>query len=196
MGYTVAMAEVSRDARDHAAAQGIVVYTPAELAALAPGEMDVVMAWDTLEHIYDLPAVITEIWRLLKPGGVFLFNVPSTGSKSARLFGRLWWAYREPEHVVYLTTRSIWLLLRGQFDIQRTWHDPQNMTLGGAALRFGRLMPRWLAPTMGKLSFKALQVLELATRSIPIPHGNRMYVAIKDGAYARLWPGGHENGAR
>ena len=125
MGYTATLVEISASAREAAGKRGIVAMRPDQTKALPDGQVDVVMAWDTLEHIYDLQGMIMEIHRLLKPGGAFLFNVPTITSKSARLFGRHWWAYREPEHVIYLNNRSIRLLLWDRFTLQGTWHDPQ-----------------------------------------------------------------------
>jgi SAM-dependent methyltransferase len=180
MGYDVRMVEISRVAREQAAKLNILSYAPSILHLLRSESFDVIMAWDALEHIYNLPSVIDDVYRVLKPGGTFFFNVPDTHSKSARLLGRHWWAYREPEHIIYLTPQSVSLLLRPErFDIGKPIPDKQVMTLGGAALRFGRLMPRWLAPTMGLTSFRILRTLRLANVTIPIPHGLRLYIAKK-----------------
>ncbi|MGZ4064841.1 MAG: methyltransferase domain-containing protein, partial [Bacteroidia bacterium] len=40
----------------------------------ADASFDVLFCCDVLEHVRDLPAVITEISRVLKPGGVFCFD--------------------------------------------------------------------------------------------------------------------------
>ena len=39
-----------------------------------PGSYDVVLCCDVLEHVQDLPAVISEISRVLKNGGVFIYD--------------------------------------------------------------------------------------------------------------------------
>jgi 2-polyprenyl-6-hydroxyphenyl methylase/3-demethylubiquinone-9 3-methyltransferase len=39
-----------------------------------PGSFDVVLCCDVLEHVQDLPAVVSEISRVLKNGGVFIYD--------------------------------------------------------------------------------------------------------------------------
>lgn len=48
-------------------------------APFPPAEFDVITCTETLEHLSDelLPAVVSEIHRLLKPGGVALFTTPN-----------------------------------------------------------------------------------------------------------------------
>ena len=179
MGYKAEMVEISAEGRRSAESMGISTYHPTELYAVSEASYDVVMAWDTLEHIYDLPETIGQVHRVLSPGGAFIFGMPYTHSRTARLFGRHWWGYREPEHVIYLTPGSVDLLLGDRFDVVATSRDPQDITLGGAALRAGRLLPRWLAPTLGRASYLALCLLRLDQSMVLVPHGNRMYIAIR-----------------
>ena len=180
MGYRAEMFEISGEGRRTAESMGIPSYHPKDYHSIPGASYDVIMAWDTLEHIYDLPETIDQVHRLLAPGGAFIFGMPYTRSRTARLFGRRWWGYREPEHVIYLTPRSAELLLGHQFDVVATSRDPQDITLGGAALRAGRLLPRWLAPTMGRASFLVLRLLRLDEAIVLVPHGNRMYIAIRN----------------
>ena len=179
MGYRAEMVEISGVGRRAAESMGVPTHHPRDLRSIPDSSFDVIMAWDTLEHIYDLPETIDQVRRLLAPGGAFIFGMPYTRSRTARLFGRRWWGYREPEHVIYLTPRSVELLLGHRFDVVATSRDPQDITLGGAALRAGRLLPRWLAPTMGRTSLLALRLLRLDKAIVLVPHGNRMYTAIR-----------------
>lgn len=43
----------------------------------ADGQFDVVIADNVAEHLADPKAALREIWRVLKPGGVFLFKTPN-----------------------------------------------------------------------------------------------------------------------
>jgi 2-polyprenyl-6-hydroxyphenyl methylase/3-demethylubiquinone-9 3-methyltransferase len=45
-----------------------------EQLPVADGAVDIVVCVDVLEHVRDLDAVIAEIRRVLKPGGLFLFD--------------------------------------------------------------------------------------------------------------------------
>ena len=64
-------------ARAHAAAQGLAIdYRSGRGEALpfASDSFDVVYCCDVLEHVDDLGQVIAETARVLKPGGVYLFD--------------------------------------------------------------------------------------------------------------------------
>jgi len=66
-----------RAARDHAAGNGLAInylLSPAELLPFAGGSFDTVVAFDVLEHLYDLARAISEISRVLKPGGRLIYD--------------------------------------------------------------------------------------------------------------------------
>lgn len=64
-------------ARRHAAADGLAIdyrHGFGEDIPLDAGSVDVVVCVDTLEHVDDLARVVAEVRRVLKPGGLFLFD--------------------------------------------------------------------------------------------------------------------------
>jgi 2-polyprenyl-6-hydroxyphenyl methylase / 3-demethylubiquinone-9 3-methyltransferase len=64
-------------ARDHATLSGLrITYRTGSGEALPypDGAFDVAFCCDVLEHVRDLPRVISEISRVLKPGGVFCYD--------------------------------------------------------------------------------------------------------------------------
>lgn len=64
-------------AQAHAAAAGLsIAYrtSPGESLPFANGAFDLVACCDVLEHVDDLGRVISEIARVLKPGGLFFFD--------------------------------------------------------------------------------------------------------------------------
>ncbi|WP_434597710.1 bifunctional 2-polyprenyl-6-hydroxyphenol methylase/3-demethylubiquinol 3-O-methyltransferase UbiG [Streptomyces sp. A5-4] len=80
-GYAVTGIDLSpgtvEAARRHAAATGVQVEYRVGSAygtGLPDGCADAVVASDVLEHFHDLPAALAEIGRLLRPGGVLLFD--------------------------------------------------------------------------------------------------------------------------
>jgi 2-polyprenyl-6-hydroxyphenyl methylase/3-demethylubiquinone-9 3-methyltransferase len=64
-------------ASTHAADNGLkitYIIGAGEKLSLPDNTCDVVFCCDVLEHVEDLPKVISEISRVLKPGGVFLYD--------------------------------------------------------------------------------------------------------------------------
>lgn len=64
-------------ARMHAAAQGLAIEYQCALAEALPyrdASFDVVYCCDVLEHVGDVPQVIAETARVLRPGGTYLFD--------------------------------------------------------------------------------------------------------------------------
>src|SRR5215469_18187139 len=45
---------------------------------------DVVTAWAVLEHVHDPGAYFRKVAQVLRPGGIFVFNVPNFGSVTSR----------------------------------------------------------------------------------------------------------------
>jgi 2-polyprenyl-6-hydroxyphenyl methylase / 3-demethylubiquinone-9 3-methyltransferase len=64
-------------AKRHAAGQGLAIdylVGSGESLPLGDKSFDCVVCVDVLEHVADLAAVLDEVKRVLKPGGVFLFD--------------------------------------------------------------------------------------------------------------------------
>lgn len=97
----------------HAAAQaqqnfGLDVFVGLlEEAAFPEGTFDVVTLWDVLEHVADAQATLTEVARILKPGGLLVFSVPNPASLEARLFGGNWVGWERPRHLILIPPRLI-----------------------------------------------------------------------------------------
>lgn len=49
---------------------------------------DIIRTSHVLEHIYNLNSFISEVYRILKPGGKFIIHVPNGNSIEMRLFGK------------------------------------------------------------------------------------------------------------
>ncbi|MET0463395.1 MAG: bifunctional 2-polyprenyl-6-hydroxyphenol methylase/3-demethylubiquinol 3-O-methyltransferase UbiG [Chitinophagaceae bacterium] len=88
-------------ARSHAASQGLsIAYRVAsgEDIPFADASFDVVFCCDVLEHVRDLPKVIMEISRVLKPGGVFIYDTINRTLVSKLVAIKIWqewkrWAF-------------------------------------------------------------------------------------------------------
>lgn len=82
-----------------------------------PSRVDVVLAADVLEHLYDTDRMIRLIRDALRPGGTLLLSVPNIANLHVRLnllFGRFAYADRgilDRTHRVFFTRRSASALL-------------------------------------------------------------------------------------
>jgi len=92
-------------ARNHAKVSGLEIkYEEGTGEALpyANGEFDAVFCCDVLEHVRDLPKVMSEISRVLKPGGVFIFDTLNRTFISKLVAIKIWqewkrWAFFPPK---------------------------------------------------------------------------------------------------
>jgi SAM-dependent methyltransferase len=87
-----------------------------ELAAqrFAAASFDAVVLWHVLEHLEHPQAVLAEIGRILKPGGLLLIAVPNNASWQARFFGRFWFHLDVPRHLHFFGHAGLLSLLRQQ----------------------------------------------------------------------------------
>ena len=77
-----------------------------EMAAIPDGSLDVITAWDAIEHLEDPVAFVRLLSRKLKPGGIFALSTPRLDSFLHRLFGERWHAIL-PSHLTYFTAESL-----------------------------------------------------------------------------------------
>lgn len=60
-----------------------------------PEHFDLVISFHALEHMFDLEAVITHIYNVLKPGGYFYCSVPSPSLHRERGHYQIWYSNSE-----------------------------------------------------------------------------------------------------
>jgi SAM-dependent methyltransferase len=81
-------------------------------AAFPSGEFDVVVLLHVLEHVPNPHEVLTEIFRILKPKGRIVLQVPNIDSLQFRLFGVRWYGLDVPRHLIDYSRSSVLRLLR------------------------------------------------------------------------------------
>ncbi|MBS1710425.1 MAG: methyltransferase domain-containing protein [Armatimonadetes bacterium] len=71
--------DLSHDALSFSKSRGLalLVYANAEQLPFADATFDAVVSLDTIEHVPGHEAAAAEVFRVLKPGGVFVMNVPA-----------------------------------------------------------------------------------------------------------------------
>jgi SAM-dependent methyltransferase len=68
---------------------------------------DYVRANHSLEHVLDPPAVLREMYRVLRPVGTLFIGVPTRDGLAARIFRRYWWYLGAPVHPVTFSTAAL-----------------------------------------------------------------------------------------
>lgn len=104
LGASTAGVEPSDASRAAAVAKGHRVVASLSEAA---GPFDVVTAFDVLEHVYDVPALLAEVATKLSPGGRFVALTGDITCADARREGAGWWYVQCPEHVVFPTLSAL-----------------------------------------------------------------------------------------
>ena len=110
--------EAVKFSREHYDAPN-VTFTVASAEQLTPvrdGEFDLVVSFETIEHLPNVEAYLDEMVRILRPGGTFMVSTPDR-----RIASILYWLKRRPanqHHVREYTERELLDLLSKRFQIQ------------------------------------------------------------------------------
>ena len=74
-----------------------------------------------LEHLYDPGAYLQAAWRLLRPGGRFIVQVPNAASWQFLVLGELWNGLDVPRHLINFRDKDVRSLLEQHgFEVLRT----------------------------------------------------------------------------
>ena len=68
---------------------------------------DVIVLWDVIEHVWNPTEVIENQIKLLKKDGLIFFSTPYIDANFAKLMGKFWPFMTPPEHMSFLTKKSI-----------------------------------------------------------------------------------------
>jgi len=106
-----------------------------ETAGFNKQSFDIIVTFDTFEHIYE-PLKFLDVTReLLTPQGILVITTPNAISLLARVSGQRWVSFKIPEHVFYWSPSTIAEAMRGRFEIRRILNAGQYATLSFLARR-------------------------------------------------------------
>jgi 2-polyprenyl-3-methyl-5-hydroxy-6-metoxy-1,4-benzoquinol methylase len=152
-GWEVSGIELSAGFADYASKHsGIeVLRTPLEHCGFPDGSFDVVILSAVLEHLYNPNEVLSEISRILRPGGALFLDVPNEaglyfhiGNLYQRLRARDWVVNLAPTfspfHVFGFTPKSLRALLsKHGFEVRRWYAYPGTSFVAAHGGLVGRL---------------------------------------------------------
>jgi 2-polyprenyl-3-methyl-5-hydroxy-6-metoxy-1,4-benzoquinol methylase len=93
---------------------GLEVMTTNELSSLADASFDVVTMWHVLEHMTAPREILAQAFRLLRPGGTLVVEVPNLGSWQARMGPRYWFHLDAPRHLVHFERDTLGAMLEAE----------------------------------------------------------------------------------
>ena len=128
-------------------AAGRLVLADASAVPFAGDAFDAVTLWDVLEHLPEPHAVLTEVARILRPGGRLVLTTGDVGSLAARFSGSRWHLYTIPEHLFFYTRKSLRILLEAHgFRLESLRAEGSIYTLGYLVERLRKTLLRRPAP--------------------------------------------------
>lgn len=138
-GWTGAMEAVELDASvASATAQrtGLTVRSAnLDEEILPEASYDVIVMRHVIEHLRRPATTLQMAYRALRPNGVILIGTPDARALSARVFGRHWWGYEVPRHLVVFSSCALSSLLRSVgFELLDRWSGFSPL-MWGASLR-------------------------------------------------------------
>ncbi|MGQ0465392.1 MAG: class I SAM-dependent methyltransferase [Sporichthyaceae bacterium] len=78
-----------------------------DLADQVAGKYDVLSMHHYLEHVTDPRAELDTVARIMRPGSYLLIEVPDPTSITAKIFGKLWTPYFQPQHLNLIPSRNL-----------------------------------------------------------------------------------------
>ncbi len=109
LGWQVLGTELDERAAHYARYRlGLPVLTGSlQSLSLPDDEFDLVVMWHVLEHLPCPLAVLCEVSRILRPGGLLVLAAPNFASCEARWAGPHWFHLDVPRHLTHFTPRAL-----------------------------------------------------------------------------------------
>ena len=124
-------------AAEEARAKGFSVHTKS-IEQFEPAEpYDVCVLSNVLEHFLDPKGMLSNVQRILKPGGRVWISCPNNKSWLRYIFGRYWINWHVPFHIVHFSGKTLRYLLEDSgFAIVRMQNITPSLWVAHSILSF------------------------------------------------------------
>lgn len=136
---------------------------------ISPESLDVIYAFDVIEHLPNIKHFTDWLHRVLKPGGILFITTPDMSHILNKILGRRSPSIKIPQHISYFTTSSLSRALSVGFTLESQAWDFQHVGLG---MLISRVLHILGMPTL-KNEFGP---------TVITPNGMRMFIFRKDKA--------------
>jgi SAM-dependent methyltransferase len=106
---------IAGDLKAHPKVEAYEGSLPDVLPRIAPDSLDVSMCLSVIEHLWEPQAALNQLFRVTRPDGVVMINVPSWRGKRALEFAAFRLGVSPPEemddHKCYYDPRDLWPML-------------------------------------------------------------------------------------
>lgn len=127
LGWRCEGLDMETSVKERLAQKDIMVHTGdarGVLRTLPSARYDAVLSCHSMEHFAAPREISAEVWRILRPSGVFVVTVPIADSWLARRYRHAWFAQECPAHVQIFSMRSLGTLLsQSRFQIEKTFRS-------------------------------------------------------------------------
>ncbi|HYC28701.1 MAG TPA: class I SAM-dependent methyltransferase [Chitinophagaceae bacterium] len=106
-GWKVTGLEPDETARKRAREMNIVLNDISDLFKLPPASFNAITMWHVLEHVHDIHGYLSQIGKLLQPGGKLIIAVPNFLSRDALIYKEYWAAYDVPRHLYHFSPAAM-----------------------------------------------------------------------------------------
>lgn len=132
------------------------------------GAFDVITLHFVVEHLTDIRGTLSQIRRLLKPGGVIRYVVPNIDCWEFRLFGKKWHSLDPPRHISFPAARHAQSLA---MELNFDYAGEESVSFANG---FGGSIPTLLTGRFRPLIYFATLPLSLPVTWL-FPSGNKAY---------------------
>lgn len=137
-GWQAEGVDVAAHVVNHVRQRGFEVFEGELHEARYPsGRFDVITAAELLEHVFEPRALLQEVARILRPGGLFWTTTPHARGISARTLGLKWRCIWPPEHLQLFSIGGLKALLR-----EAGFRDVHVDTTGGNPIEIWHALGR------------------------------------------------------